>query len=282
MTDSKKEIARLLAGQSYRQEIDAEVSAFEAKQQALIAADEVIFSVLGRWTGTTIKRGDDIPIVRDGATVGTLVNPAWASCPVKRITDASLIEHKAEIDRKISDFEGVADAADALVKALARMSLFNRFELDNSGSSPYRNVLSDGKAPLEERIISEIGIVSAARIAALALTANAVGYASDWKKELKKRKRKPGRPRNEAAHAVARELALLYAKVTGKRPTYSEGADGLSGEYSPALRDVFDALGWRDTGIKGPAQAAIGALTEADMKHEEMALSGLFSSALPE
>jgi hypothetical protein len=87
-----------------------------------------------------------------------------------------------------------------------------------------------------------------------------------------------GRSRNEAAYAVALELARLYAKVTGKRPTYAEGADGLSGEYTPALRNVFDALGWKKTNLRGPAEAARDAITEGDLEYAVNRLLGLFPS----
>lgn len=281
MTDAKKKIAAALAENELRREIEAEVRAHSEKLQAINQADEVVLSAVRKWTGQDVGTDDPIPIVRGGRQVATLRNTLLTGRPIARVSSASLIEHKAEIDRKIEHLKAVEAASLALIEVFESMSHMDRGMLEAGQGIYSENALRAGRPPLAERLIGEVGLVTSAFIAARALAANSVEEINKLQEELQQRSSKPGRPRNEAAHAVARELALLYAKVTGKKPTYSEGVSGLSGDYTPALRDVFDALGWKSTSLRGPAEAAIAAISEDDMRYEETAIGGLLSSVWP-
>lgn len=281
MTDPKKKIVDALVEVTARHKIEAEARLLAEKEQAITRANEEIYSEIGRWTGIAVGPDGYIPIIRNGKQVGTLPQTILTGSPVEKVTAASRIEHKSEIERKISALQSVIVSSAGLIEALGNMTYLDRAGLE-ARRWWARNSLRGEGAPLDERLLQEIGWVNSAAIAARALSTTAETQLGELQEELTKREVKPGRPRNEAAHAVARELALLYAKITGKRPTYAEGADGLSGDYTPALRNVFDALGWKKTGLRGPAQAAIEAVTEADLKYEEIKPLGLFSTVWPE
>jgi len=274
VTDAMKKVAKALIEAKIRSDIGAEVRSITEKQQAIIRAEAAINSEIGRWTGTDVGTGHTVPIVRDGKQVGTLPGTILSGSAAAKIAALSLLDPKAEVDRKRAASNRVADAARALIDALGDMTWADRAGLEMRFGAFSENALRGDQLSLQERVIREIGIVESSIIAAKALITKVEKQVQD----LKGPKSGRGRPKNEAAHAVARELALLYAKVTGKRPTYSESPDGLSGAFTPALRRVFDALGWSATALKGPAEAAVAAVTEADLQYERIGLGGLFSS----
>lgn len=280
MTDSKKKVARALVDAKFQREIEAEMLALVEKQHAISRAEGVILTEICRWTGIEVSPGDRIPIIRDGRKVGEIPETYFVGSPVVQVAKASLIEHKSEIERKIVALQSVMDSSERLIEALSEMTYFDRARLGTE-TGWVGNALRGNDASLLERLIREIGTVTSAMISARALVNSAKKQVGELQDELEKRKTKRGRPRNEAAHAVARELALLYAKITGKRPTFADGANGLSGDFTPALRDVFDALGWQETNLRGPAQAAISIISESEMQYEEKGLSGLLSAAWP-
>lgn len=282
MRDLNRTTNKTRSAETLRAEIEREARELAEKQHAIYRAKDVLLSEVGRWTGIQLKRRDPIPLVRDGKQVGTIPIGMFSADPLGKVATASLIEHKTEIERKISAYTEIVTRSNALIEVLRDMTYSDLERLATKGNWLNRNALRGEIASLEERLIGEIGPVASGFIAAKALAANAKKQVSALNEELSSRQHRPGRPRNEAAHAVARELALLYAKVTGKRPTYAAGADGLSGDYTPALRSVFDALGWHATDLRGPAESAIAAITEADLQHVEMTNMGLLSSLSPE
>lgn len=256
MTDSKKKVAEALALAKTRKEIDDEIQAYAEKQQAVFRAEEVILAAISKWTGIPISNGDPIPVVRDGRKVGEIPKPYFGRNRAGQVAEASLIEHRSELEKKISQLQSVIESTKQLVEALNSMGPIDLPGL-NHGNWPLWNALRDERPPLKTRLIKEIGLVESALIASRGLAQNAESKRDELKAKLEKHKTGRGRPRNEAAHAVARELALLYAEVTGNMPTYAEGPNGLSGEFTPVLRDVFDALGWKRTSLRRPAQTAI-------------------------
>lgn len=151
----------------------------------------------------------------------------------------------------------------------------DRIDLEVSARLKASEDAGEGRAALETRIIREIGIIEASTISLFALMQAASTELDRLEAKLEALNMgKRGAPRNEAAYAVALELARLYAKVTGRKPTYAEGPDGLSGEFTPALRNIFDALGLK-AGLRGPATAARDAITDEDTKYEVNRLLGM-------
>lgn len=79
-----------------------------------------------------------------------------------------------------------------------------------------------------------------------------------------------GAPKDAWAHKIAYELAQLYARETGKRPTHSvtpgeaRGRQAPHGQYCTALDEIFEALGIL-TGISHPAKVAVEGVSEDDL-----------------
>jgi len=277
MTDAENRIVKALVDGQVKRDAEAEARAYVEKQHAITRAELVVVSAIGSWTGEALEPGDPVPIFRDGKRIATIPQHALQPHPARTVAEASLIEDRSELNRKIKGLMNASEAADGVVRALGELTYFDRLSLENKCKGVGVFAFKGAHDPLEIRVIREIGPVASAVMAASTLASTAKSEADDLGAELKKRDTKPGRPRNEAAHAVARELALLYAKILGKPPTYSESPDGLSGEFTPALRDVFDALGWDRTGLKGPALSAITAVSDAELKYEEtIGFGGLF------
>ena len=129
----------------------------------------------------------------------------------------------------------------------------------------------DFSLPIESRIVGEIGFLESAIIALDKLEKNAKFEQERISQDLENWPSGKGRRRNQAAYSVALELAATYEKVTGEMPTYAEGTSGLSGQYTPSLRSVFDCLGLKGTGLRKPAQSAIESIKPTDLKHERNA-----------
>lgn len=277
MTDSRERIVDALSAAMTRGEAEKELRELGKKIHAISLAVEVIYRALGRWTGQELKPGNPVPIVRDGKVVGSIGAGLFGKDVVREVAEASLTELRAELLRKRDDLQALVAAIGDLNSSLSKMTGLELSRLEQLTGNIHHNALRGPKA-VEERIIREIGSVFSALISCGALLSAAKEEIGRLDGELEKRNAGQGRPRNEAAHEVALRLAKLYARVTGKRPTYAAGPDGLSGDYTPVLREVFDALGWKKTDLRGPATKAIEAITEADLRHEESTLDGLISA----
>ncbi len=74
------------------------------------------------------------------------------------------------------------------------------------------------------------------------------------------------RPPNHYARTIALRLAKLFARETGKKPTY--GTSGETGDpstaYSRALADTFNVLGIQSR-VRTPAEWAIDQITDDDL-----------------
>lgn len=254
-----------------RAKSDVETSKLFEKEQSIIDTRAVIYSAIGNWIGEKIEEGGVIPIVRNGETVGTLPQTIFGDGPVEQVTAASKADYKTDLKNKAERIAKTAGDAEVLMNSLLEMTGQERTGLD---FGPFE-FFGNSYEPLEVRIIKEIGYVRSALIACSMIKSEAEVMQKSALAGLKGRETRPGRPRNEAAYAVALELARLYAKVTGRRPTYSEDPNGVSGEYTPALRDVFDSLGWSDITLSGPAEAAKKKITDEDLDHPRIGAHGI-------
>lgn len=285
MKVSNKAVADALLNVAATKEIEAEARALQEKEHAIKRAEEAILAAIQRWTGEEIQLGEPLPRFRGGARVGTIFAGFFSPNPIREVVNAARIEERSEIERKIAEYKRLKEAADAMHEAFVGMGYFQRLELQSTtiGEIDSRQNGADqgrrDQLPLKVRLIHEIGLISSAGIANNELALRARAKIEELEGKLKQRKgTKKGRPRNEAAYAVALGLAKLYAQVTGDRPTYSAGVDGLSGRYTPALREVFDALGWTEINLRGPAEGAIAEISNADLEYEENTIGGLLSA----
>lgn len=271
--DGKQQVADALMGVG----TGHEVAALSEKEQAIKRAEAAIYSEVSKWVGSEIPTGGSVPIVRHGKHVGQLPATVLGN-PARKVAEAVRVEGKREIKRKIQQYSALWEGCRDTLRAVYGANMTDRIDLEVSARILAANDAGGERAGLETRIIREIGIVEASTISLFALLEAARAQLDRLETRLEELDTgKRGPPRNEAAYAVALELARLYAKVTGRRPTYAEGPDGLSGEYTPALRKVFDELGLK-VGLRGPATAARDAITEDNMKHELNRLFSLFSA----
>jgi len=270
MNDPNKKIVNALAKAQVNSQLQAEARALRQKLDAINTARAAIYSAISAWTGEVIRPGDPIPVIRNGRKVSEIhSNTLLHGDPTDPVTSASLIEHRSTLERKEKNLCNVKEKAQALISALTELSYSERIELD-------RQKQFSEDARLASRIIAQVGYLTSSVVGCSQMMLRSEEEILKVQKELKKRQRGKGRPRNDAAYAVASELAYLYANVTGQKPTYSEGPDGLSGQYTPALRDVFDSLGWTELSLRGPAEAAILKVGPEDLAYDKnQTLGGL-------
>jgi len=131
-----------------------------------------------------------------------------------------------------------------------------------------------------ERVVCAIGYLEALLISARGVARSVEKSLEVHGEQLGSKERQRGRPRIEARYRVALEFARLFARITGERPTYADGKHGPSGKFTPALRELFESLGWPEADISGPAKEARDAITDEDLRTPEIAQRGGISSAL--
>jgi len=238
---------------------------FEEKEQAAIEVEKVFYRHASEWVQKPVQPGDPIPVLRGGERVG------WMSgtilCPITDpIMRAALAEDYRNLNDARSDLEKISQSLSEIAGAMISLdagevaALERPMTLDASDEQPL-----EAHNRLSGKIIREIGYIRSFTLAAQSIAKTASARISEIDGELAARGVGPGRPRTERYHAVAVELGRLYANVLGERPTYSDGKDGLSGNFTPALRAVFDALGWKKIDLDGPAKSAVQSITERDL-----------------
>ncbi|MEM6891908.1 MAG: hypothetical protein AAF636_27905 [Pseudomonadota bacterium] len=267
-TVATQRIVEALAKAEAEQKLRAEAEKLAEKDRAINRARAVIYQHIGRWIGEQIAPGDPIPMLRNGEKVGEIelfaLSRTWGADPIDPIANAALMEDTTELKERVDRLVEFVDAANTLMES---MSKFRPFEVAQLQATQNVDRSTASSASLAERIISEIGFFHSALISTHQLHSSAKGQKDTAQQALERRHTGRGRPRNEAAHAVALELAKLFAKITGEKPTYSEDENGFHGHFSPALRDVFNSLGWKKVSIKNPALKAIEQITEDDLGH---------------
>ncbi|MCA8908518.1 MAG: hypothetical protein KDA64_11630, partial [Rhodospirillaceae bacterium] len=104
-----------------------------------------------------------------------------------------------------------------------------------------------------------------------------LGWASDNIREERCRQKESnynsgrGRKPNLKAHYVARDLAEYFAQQKHERPTYGTNSDGRpSTPYTRCLAEIFQILEI-DADLRGPAEAAVGAITDEDLNRQASA-----------
>jgi hypothetical protein len=239
------------------------------KEHERIQARDAIYSAISKWVDQDVREGDDFPLLREGKPTGKM----WQEMPhlvdqVEKTIWAAELKDTAELKKLMGDYKKILQCSSELTKQMRAMGEWDLFGL--SSKKP--------KYDMETKVIRALGTVPSAFVSLDELKDALEYQIENISNKLKNIDNVRGRPRNEAAHGVALGLAKLYSGITGKKPTYSEGPSGLSGQYTPALKDVFIALGWEETSLKGPAETAIKNINADGLSQEiKPSFTGLLS-----
>lgn len=245
-----------------------------AEFNARTAAAKVIYSAVSGWVGWEVKDGDWLPVVRDGKQVGRLgiflprepIDVVLNSATVPTVPDL-----KAERDR----LQALIAAMRAVQAAAAEFSLREQIGLD----ATWPEKTHHGAEPVD--LIHAVGVWKSLSISVHGVIFNSEKRLTQVEDELSKQGKVSGRPPNRPVYEVAREFAFLYARVTGKIPTYSKDSNGYSGEFSPALDALTRALGWQGRHLRQPGETAVKSVTPEVIREVEPALTGLLGGLLP-
>lgn len=243
-----------------------------------IAASAAVYSCIERWIGREIGPTDRMLVIDRGELVmASGIWPGDMASHVQPVIQAAKAETRIAVQERIKKLEQLKAASITLSDCWSALPPQER------PISVHHDRVSKALFGTEARVIEAIGLSRALPLVIEFLCSELDLNVSNERKKLEQLTGKKGRPRDERAYAVAAALAKLYAQITGKMPTYSEGPDGQHGEYTPGLRDLFDAIGLERAALKLPATAAIKAVTEIDLKYGkpsrvEKGLFGLLST----
>lgn len=268
MTDeSKRKIAAALKqGQKNRNAL-AFYTEVGAKAQGEKAAKVAIIQAVKEWTGHPVK-GGKLPISRNGCFVHYEPSLLFSSAQphVDAIAKEVWAEKTSEIRARLKKFQTLMKDASSLTENLGALSIADKARLrPTSIDVTFENIEAKGREHLEKNIIKSIGSVNSTLTSCQVLIAELEDAIARCKAELGNRQEKAGRPRDEAKYKVAEGFAVLFAKVTGEKPTFSQDPNGYHGKFTPALRDLFDAIGWESTDLEAPATAACKAVRMEDI-----------------
>lgn len=235
-----------------------EIRALAVRRTSQINAEKqarcVIYAAVSRWAGLPVEPEGRIPIVRDGQIVewrGTLL-----ADPAQPILRAANLAPVARLKTERTQLKALLDAAEAVRQSMEQLEVEFILTLDRTWRSGERGM----GEPVD--IVHALGIEQALNVSLHGAMQNIRERLKEIDEELTLQPTGRGRPKIRPAHEVARTFAQLYAQVTGKRPTCSVSDSIVSGEFAPALRDLFDAFGWKSTDIRGPGNSAVAAITD--------------------
>lgn len=281
MNKRRSALADALGGVTERQQYipspvypEDDVRAFSARLMAQAnaekAAREVIYAAVTKWSGVPVGSGGQIPIVRNGQVVewrGTLL-----SDPAQAILSAARLAPVTSLKAERKQMNKLLDAMLLVRRGMEDLELEFSITLNRTWRSSERG----GGEPVD--IVHALGIEQALNVSLHGAMRNIRQRLNEIDEELRRQPPRKGRPPLRPAYEVAREFAVLYAAVTGKRPTCSVSDSMVSGEFTPALRDLFDAFGWAD--IRGPGNAAVEAITDEHLRAREPSGKGIFGGLL--
>lgn len=214
------------------------------------AAKNVIYAAASKWVGQELNVGDKIPIRTKYAGFGY---PSEISISGNEEIEAILSASK-EMNTK--DLKGHIETLETLLKLAEtfrdELAKFDPPTLEMAVASVHNY-----HSGLEGRILNAFGIGNAAFLSVDALAVGLAGQLIERKQELTDRNLGQGRPPNYPAKRVAEKAGIFYKTVTGQQPTNGEGSNGLSGGFTPFLRDLYDAFGWQETSLRAGLEAAI-------------------------
>lgn len=175
------------------------------------------------------------------------------------------------VDGLLEELLGTSDQAEEVEEM--RISLGD--VMDEHGFSNLFSV----RVPESSKMVVEVARLAGLRVSFLRLLLEVRTALGSRRKELKDQEKEfwtvSRRPPNYYARTIALRTARLYAREKGERPKYGTQRD--SGEpstsFARGLKRIFEVLEI-DAGIRGPAEWAIGQLTDEDLKPPQNALMG--------
>lgn len=251
------------------EDVEATSSDYEQRDNVRIRARGVIISAISTWVRRPWEDCNSIPVVRDGKLVNklsdlSLGNAFAPSLPFPdQVIDAASAPSATDLKLERKATENLISSLETVRASAKELSVDKWWSLGSTWDH------KDGPPDHVVDIIHALGLGKSFNASAHGLLFNARRQLRLIDFQLNEIGSVRGRPRDVAAHLVAARYGRLYAIVTGKRPTYGESPDGMAGEFTPALRDLFDALGWRGKTLRGPAESARLAVTEELIRSAE-------------
>lgn len=234
-------------------------------------AKEVIYAAASKWVGKELNTGDGIPTLRNGEETGTLSDTLLGGVKeVEAILNASVDLNAKELQEQITHLTDLQKKAEAFRDALAITDLGSLAKANYAARRSHSN--------LEGRVLNALGFSKAAYISADALSKGLISPLAEKTLELEKLQPAKGRPENRKAISVAQKAGIFYTTVTGKQPTNGDGRNGLSGEFTPFLRDLYDAFGWKSRSLTAGIKAAMEAAKAVNLAPAKNAPPGLLST----
>jgi len=244
---------------------------FSAEANAKNAATKVIYSAVSSWVGWEVRESDWLPVVRDGKQVGRL-GGFQQSEPIDVILRAASTRTMPDLKAERDRLQAFLAAARSVQIAATAFDLREQFALGQTWPEKTHH----GIEPVD--LIHAVGLWESLNISIHGVILNAERRLAQAEGELSMYGKVAGRPPNRPIYEVAREFALLYARVTGRFPTYSKDPNGYSGEFSPALEALARALGWEGRHLRQPAEQAVKAVTPEVIQSVEPQKTGLMGS----
>lgn|GEM_PF-1727271 len=232
------------------------------------AVAKVIYSAVSSWIGWEVRENDWLPVVREGKQVGRL-GTFLPSEPVDLILRAASTRAIPDLKAERGRLVAFLAAAKAVQSSAATFNIREQFDLGRTW--PEKN--SRGVEPVD--LIHAVGLWESLSISVHGVILNAESRLAEVESELSAQGTSLGRPPIRPTYEVAREFAFLYARVTGRTPTYSKDPNGYSGEFSPALEALARALGWEGRHLRQPAEQAVKAVTPEFIHSVEPQKTGL-------
>lgn len=256
---------------------------FAAENNAKNAGRDAIYSALSHWTSQNCAPGEPIPVVRSGEIVhwihpsplaNALAGTIGETSPVDSVLNSAFLPSVTELKSEKKAIERLLASLETVMKKARSLDVMPWWMVTRSWSD------LSGQPDQSVNVVHAVGLGDSLNISIHGVIFNCRQRIRHLEDDLSQLQPSLGRPKNIAAHRVAEEYGKLYAKVTGKFPTYGESPDGMAGEFTPALRDLFDALGWNEKTLRGPAESARLAVTDEIIRSVEPAENNRSSGLL--
>lgn len=233
---------------------------------------ELIYRLASEWSGTPVVDFESFRAASNlKNSLPRIFYPqrnflAEATPPEERLLMAAITQSRPEIVEVANELDKYIAASESLIKLFSNGSRVNQYELESLIKSAKRLSKREKTKPtsVEANVIEALGATTACHTALEMVLDGIVSLKNLKARQLATYPKGPGRPRIEKHYAVARELAEIYNLMTGETPTFSQSGALLHGRFTPALRCVFDTLGWNEIDLSGPAEAAVAKFKSTD------------------
>ena len=271
MTGHKNKAAKAAAAKR-QQAISGYVEEISRKDAAEIDAEKVIYAHLGTWLGRPIKIGDPIPTVMFGHKIGSFGAAGQMNdFAVQSILSASREPKVTEIKEQLSSLKDLKSDAEALRD---KLSNFNPLSLAMAAHAT-KNMHDS----VDGRVLNALGMENSLFIGLDRLSAGLTEQITSLKQDISEEPPTGrGRPKDRAALHVAEAAGAFFVSVTGRLPTHGDSPDGLTGQFTPFLRDIYDAFGWKKRSLRAGIEAAIEVGKSVKTVVRSPAINGLLGS----